>query len=67
MSDVRFRSISCEQLERSSANFIYALVLTKSTLGNYYASFLALDWCQYLVSAQYFDNKWRECHQILYV
>ena len=32
MSKFRFRSITCEQIDRISPNFIYAFILTRSSL-----------------------------------
>ena len=51
----------------------FAFILTRSTLGLLHDNFgtfvtvMALDWCQNFVSAQYFEIKWTEFHQILYM
>ena len=74
MSEFRFRSISWEENDRISPNFVYALILTISMLGLLPVIFLhictrvmALDSHQNLVSAEYLENKLAEFHQILYM
>ena len=58
----------------TSSNFVYALILTKATLGLLSAIFLhictrviAPDLRKNYVSAQYLENKLTEFHQILYI
>ena len=72
MSEFRFRSISWEENDRISPNFVYALTI--SMLGLLPVIFLhictrvmALDSHQNLVSAEYLENKLAEFHQILYM
>ena len=59
-----FRSISWEQMDRISPIFIYAFILTRSTLGllhiiftHLYQSY-GLDLRQNFISVQYLQNKW---------
>ena len=59
-----FRSLSWEQINRISLNFIYAFILTRSTLGVMALDFfsqickrvMALDWCQNYVTTQYSEK-----------
>ena len=62
-----FAQISSEQIYRISPNFIYASILTGSSLGLlvfifclFKKRFMALDLCQNFVSAQYLENKWTD-------
>ena len=72
--NIRFRSISWELVDIFSPNFIYALILTRSSLGLLHVIFLeivirviALYLRQNFVSAQYLENHLVEFHQILYM
>ena len=69
----QFHSMSWEQIDRFSPNFIYAFILTRSMLGllhilllHIYTRVIALDSWQSFFSAQYLENKLTKFHQILY-
>ena len=57
MSELRFRSISLEQMDRISPNSVYVFILTRSGLGCLFLPIcnivMALDFCQNFVSALY--------------
>ena len=71
MRKFRFNSISWEQIDRISPNFIYAFILTRSSFTRHlcyiYTRVKAFDLCQNFVSAQYLENKFTVFHQILYM
>ena len=63
-----FRSISREQIDRISPNFIYAFILTRSTLGllQTCTSVMAIDLRLKFVSAQYHKNKFTVSPNFIY-
>ena len=68
-----FRTTSWELTDIFSPNFIYAFILTRSSLGSSHhfshicTRVMALDLRQNLVSFQYLEKKCEEFHQILYM
>ena len=56
-------------MDRISPNFIYASILTRSTLGllRVVLRTFVSELHRNFVSAQYFENKLTEFHQILYM
>ena len=64
-----FCSMPWEQMDRISPNFIYASILTRSTLGllRVVLRTFVSELHRNVVSAQYFENKLTEFHQILYM
>ena len=63
--DLRQNFVSAQYFDRISPNFIYAFILTRSSLGLLHIIFRGF--VRDFVSAQYLENKLTEFHQILYM